>query len=56
MAIASEAFYSLAGEMANTQSPQEVETMVREALKAYHSIEGARSLYRAVSSQLINGC
>jgi hypothetical protein len=55
MAIATEALYALARDIAQGKPVEEVEDLVREALKAYHPAEGARSLYRAVSNQLVNG-
>ena len=54
MAIAAEALYSLAGEGVRSLSPQDVESMVARALPSYLPAEGARSLYRAVSSQLVD--
>jgi hypothetical protein len=56
MAIASEAFHSLASEAMRDKEVGEVEKMVREALKGYQPAEGARSVYRAVSRLLINEC
>ncbi|EGN95763.1 hypothetical protein SERLA73DRAFT_113458 [Serpula lacrymans var. lacrymans S7.3] len=52
-AIAAEAIYSLAGDMVRTMSPQQIESMVVKALPHYLAAEGARSLYRAISSQLV---
>jgi ATP-dependent Clp protease ATP-binding subunit ClpA len=53
-AIIAEALYSLAGELVRTLSPQTVESLVSGALAEYSPTEGARSLYRAVSSQLVD--
>ncbi|KAF8635527.1 hypothetical protein AX17_003910 [Amanita inopinata Kibby_2008] len=52
--ICSEALYTLAGEAARELSPQAVDKMINSALASYCVDEGARSLYRAVSSQLID--
>lgn len=54
MAIATEAMYALVGDLVRTISPQVVESVVRKALSDYLPAEGARSLYRAVSSQLVD--
>jgi hypothetical protein len=53
MAIAAEALYSFAGEQVRDMSPEDVESLVDRALSGYLPAEGARSLYRAVSSQLM---
>jgi ATP-dependent Clp protease ATP-binding subunit ClpA len=52
-AICSEALYSLGGEDARSLSVQTVEDVIRDALENYCPIEGARSLHRAISNQLI---
>ncbi|KAH9951909.1 hypothetical protein B0H21DRAFT_3681 [Amylocystis lapponica] len=54
MAIAAEALFSLAGEEGKTLPPATVEMIVRNSLSAYLPAEGARSLYRAVSTQLLD--
>jgi len=51
-AVAAEALYSLAGELVMTMSLQDMDSIVTRALPSYLPLEGARSLYRAVSSQL----
>ncbi|KIM86341.1 hypothetical protein PILCRDRAFT_816275 [Piloderma croceum F 1598] len=53
MAITAEALYSLGGDQVETMSPQDIESLISRALKSYLPVEGARSLYRAVSNQLI---
>ena len=53
-AIAAEALHSLAGEQAMTMSPEDVEALVARALMNYLPVEGARSLHRAVSNQLVD--
>jgi hypothetical protein len=54
MAIATQALFSLGGETVHAMSPHMVEDLVSKALKAYLPAEGARSLYRAVSTQLLD--
>ncbi|OJT10928.1 hypothetical protein TRAPUB_12549 [Trametes pubescens] len=54
LAIAAEALYALAGEGAATMPPATREKIVRSSLDSYIPSEGARSLYRAVSSQLLD--
>ncbi|OBZ69316.1 hypothetical protein A0H81_10962 [Grifola frondosa] len=54
MAIAAEAFSSLAGEFAKDMPPATIEMIVRTSLSSYIPAEGARSLYRAVSTQLLD--
>jgi ATP-dependent Clp protease ATP-binding subunit ClpA len=53
-AVAAEALYTLAGERLATLPPPAVESLVLQAVSGYIPAEGARSLYRAVSSQLID--
>ncbi|KAF8912123.1 P-loop containing nucleoside triphosphate hydrolase protein [Gymnopilus junonius] len=53
-AICSEALYTLGGELARSLSPEEVETMINAALANYSAPEGARSLSRAISNQLVD--
>jgi len=54
MAITAEALYFLAGERVMAMSPQDMESFVVRALPSYLPLEGARSLYRTVSSQLVD--
>ncbi|KZP08725.1 P-loop containing nucleoside triphosphate hydrolase protein [Athelia psychrophila] len=53
-AVAAEALYTLGGDLAQGMSPQEVEIFIDRALPSYLPQEGARSLYRAVSSLLVD--
>lgn len=53
-AICSEALYTLGGELARSLSLEEVETMINAALANYSAPEGARSLSRAISNQLVD--
>lgn len=53
-AICSEALHTLAGEMLREISPKAIEKAVEGALKEYNLVEGARSLYRAISNKLID--
>ena len=53
-AIIAEALYTLGGDLVANLSPSTVEAMVIRAMSGYIPAEGARSLYRAVSSQLID--
>jgi hypothetical protein len=53
MAIASQALYALGKEMAQSMSAKAVENLVSKAMDGYLPPEGARSLYRAVSTQLL---
>lgn len=53
-AIAAESVYSLGGDGARELSPQEVEALVMRVLPHYVPGEGARSLHRAISNQLVN--
>lgn len=53
-AIAAEAVYSSGGEAIRASSPQEVETLALRALENYIPGEGARSLHRAISNQLMD--
>ena len=54
MAIAAEAVYSLASNAAKILSPCDVEAIVMKVLPSYFPSEGARSLHRAVSNQLVD--
>ncbi|KIM79757.1 hypothetical protein PILCRDRAFT_98157 [Piloderma croceum F 1598] len=53
MAITAETLYSLGGDQVETMSPQDIESLISRALKSYLAVEGARSLYRAVSNKSI---
>ncbi|KAF9449593.1 P-loop containing nucleoside triphosphate hydrolase protein [Macrolepiota fuliginosa MF-IS2] len=53
-AICSEALYSLGGEDVRSLSAQMVESVIRGALGSYCPAEGARSLHRAISNQLMD--
>ncbi|KAG6812077.1 hypothetical protein H0H92_004543 [Tricholoma furcatifolium] len=53
-AICYEALHTIAGDIVQTLAPEVVDTMVKGALTNYTAAEGARSLYRAVSSQLVD--
>ncbi|KAJ7685725.1 P-loop containing nucleoside triphosphate hydrolase protein [Mycena polygramma] len=53
-AICAEAFHALAGELITQLSPDRLDALIREALLGYVPAEGARSLYRAVSNQLVD--
>lgn len=53
-AICSEALSSLGGDDARSLSVQVVETVIQSALASYCPAEGARSLYRAISNQLMD--
>jgi hypothetical protein len=54
MAIAAEALCFLAGERVTTMSLQDMNSLAVRALPSYLPLEGGRSLYRAVSSQLVD--
>ncbi|KAI0784401.1 P-loop containing nucleoside triphosphate hydrolase protein [Abortiporus biennis] len=54
MAIAAEALYSLAGDDARSLPSATFEKLVQTSLLEYVPVEGARSLYRAVSTQLLD--
>lgn len=53
MAIASEALFSLAPD-ARTIPAATIEKLVKDSLQSYVPAEGARSLYRAVSTLLLD--
>jgi len=53
-AICSEALYSLGGEDIRSLSSRTIESVIQNALTSYCPAEGARSLYRAISNQLID--
>ena len=54
LAIAAEALFSLAEDAATKLPAATVEKLVKDSLKSYVPAEGARSLYRAVSAQLLD--
>ena len=54
MAIATEALFSLAGEDARALPSITVEKLVQNSVEDYIPAEGARSLYRSVSIQLLD--
>jgi ATP-dependent Clp protease ATP-binding subunit ClpA len=54
MAICAEAIHSLGGESARTMPSETMEAAILVAVSNYIPAEGARSLYRAVSNQLID--
>ncbi|KAJ7143177.1 P-loop containing nucleoside triphosphate hydrolase protein [Mycena crocata] len=53
-AICAEAFHTLAGEVVAQLPPASLDGLIRAALSGYVPSEGARSLYRAVSNQLVD--
>lgn len=53
-AICCEALYAIAGDIVSTLSAEVVDKMVDRALVGYIAAEGARSLYRAVSNELVD--
>ncbi|KAJ7772946.1 hypothetical protein DFH07DRAFT_937488 [Mycena maculata] len=53
-AICGEALHALAGEVVSQLTPDAVDKLIRDALLNYVPAEGARSLYRAVSNQLVD--
>lgn len=52
-AICYEALHTIAGDIIQTLSTDVVDAMVKGALANYTVAEGARSIYRAVSNQLV---
>ena len=54
MAIATEALFSLATDIEESMSSAMVERLVHGALCQYVPAEGARSLYRAISTELLD--
>ena len=54
MAIAAEALHALAGDTAADMPPATRDQIVRTSLNSYIPSEGARSLYRAVSTLLLD--
>ena len=53
LAIASEALISLGGDIAHALPPQEFEEVATRSMTDYVPSEGARSLYRNVSTHLM---
>jgi ATP-dependent Clp protease ATP-binding subunit ClpA len=53
-AICAEAFHALAEELIAQLPPDRLDALIRDALSGYVPCEGARSLYRAVSNQLVD--
>ncbi|KAF9484639.1 hypothetical protein BDN70DRAFT_872152 [Pholiota conissans] len=53
-AICSETLYTLGGELARSLPPEGVEKVIDTALAHYCAEEGARSLHRAISNQLVD--
>lgn len=53
-AICCEALHTIAGDIVRTLPSDVVDSMVDGALGDYIAAEGARSLYRAVSNQLVD--
>jgi len=53
-AIGAEALYSIAGELVRDLTPAAIEELVDDAMGGYVPVEGARSLYRAVSSIVLD--
>ncbi|GJE96411.1 hypothetical protein PsYK624_126080 [Phanerochaete sordida] len=54
MAIAAEALFTLSEDAARSLPAATVEKLVKDSLQSYVPAEGARSLYRAVSTQLLD--
>lgn len=54
IAIAAEALFSLSENAAESLPAATVEKLVKDSLQSYVPAEGARSLYRAVSTQLLD--
>lgn len=54
MAVASQALFLQGGEHTRSISPESIEKLVGDAVSAYISSEGGRSLYRAVSNLLLD--
>lgn len=53
-AICSETLYTLGGELVRSLPHEEVQKVIDTALGQYCADEGARSLHRAVSNQLVD--
>ena len=54
MALAAEALHALAGDAVTDMPPATRDQIVRASLNSYIPSEGARSLYRAVSTLLLD--
>jgi hypothetical protein len=54
LAIASQALFLQGGEHARLMSPETIDKLVVDAVAAYIPSEGGRSLYRAMSSLLLD--
>jgi hypothetical protein len=54
LAIASQALFLQGGEHARSMAPEDIGKLVADAVAAYIPSEGGRSLYRAVSSLLLD--
>ena len=54
MALAAEALHALVGEAVTDMPPATRDLIVRTSLNSYIQSEGARSLYRAVSTLLLD--
>lgn len=53
-AICSEALFNLGGDVARLLSTKVVNSIITSALASYIPAEGARSLYRAISNQMVD--
>ena len=53
LAIASEAIIALGGESASELGPEEFERLATQCIDEYVETDGARSLYRSVSTHLM---
>ena len=53
-AICSEALYSLGGDTCHSLDKVLVESIIDSAIVDYYPAEGARSLHRAISNQLLD--
>lgn len=54
LAVASQALFLQGAEHARSMSPETIDKLVTNAVAAYIPSEGGRSLYRAVSSLLLD--
>jgi len=53
-AICAEALYTLGGDVVSTLASTDIEGMITRIVSSYSPVEGARSLLRAVSNQLVD--
>lgn len=53
-AICTEALYSLGSSACHSLSKASIESIIDSAISDYYPVEGARSLHRAISSQLLD--